>query len=125
MPNTRMVLSPADIYRIHNKRKKTYKNIWQILSDLQMLEEKWNVDWPFYLKKIRDKYNIDERTIKKYLKWFVYKIWRNSLILLDDSDLLVIKETITAMRRFENLSKNHQKLAKYITYNMISWQTQN
>ena len=123
MINSKYILSPTDIYKMHNKRKRTYKKIWQIITDIYSDQVNNIQTETLYLKKLRIKYNIDERTLKRYLKGYIFKIWRNSILILNDLDLHVINETIMTVNKYLELKEKNQRLAKYIVYNKITWQT--
>lgn len=115
-------LTNIDIYRIHNKRKKTYKNIWFMLNDLY---NKIKFDWwikhsiELWVSKIWLAYKIDTRTIKRYLKPFIYKEWNRSKLILNEFDLYTIEKAIEISTQYEIQKEKHKKIIKYIIYSKI------
>jgi len=113
MANT---IAIEDIWRIQNKRIKTYKKIWSFLCDIKRKLEEWEQVDDITMKQIYKDYNIEPRTQQRYFWQYLHKIWRKKILLLTQNDILAFNEVINIYKQYMLLPDKQQKLIKYIIY---------
>jgi len=105
-----------DIWRIQNKRLKTYKKIWAFLCDMKLKLERGEQTEDITMKQIYKEYNIEPRTQTRYFKEYLHKLGRKKILLLTQNDILAFNEVIQIFKQFKSLPDRQQKLIKYIIY---------
>lgn len=112
-------LTPADLYKIQNKRIKTYRKIWYFFYDFAKRIEKWEDLSEYRIGAIHKEYWIDPRTSRKYFWQFFYKIWTKKIFSFTKKDIMVINQIITWYKDYYNLNKAQSRMAKYLIYFLI------
>jgi hypothetical protein len=113
-------LTILDYIKIKNKRIWTYRKIWWFFYDISKRYLFWSIKTDNYnTTDLKKDYEIDPRTIKKYVWEFIYKeSWKNILILKKE-DIILIDQSIWIYKDYQNLPYARQKMIKFLIYFLL------
>ncbi len=115
-------LSIQDIYKIRNKRIKTYRKIWECLYNIAKEYKLNNKKFEEYkISDLYHEYNIDPRTANKYFWEFFVKIWNKKFFIIWNSEIDLINEIIISYKKYTWLNKKQYKMSKYIIYFLLQF----
>jgi len=90
-----------------------------MVYDIYLLEVNKQIKDTLNLNFLHNKYNIDHRTLKRYLSDYLYKIGKERILVFNNEDINYISETIHQVKRFKEVNKKHKKAIKYLTYFLL------
>ena len=115
-----MSLLIQDIYRIHNKRVKTYRKIWYFFYDISQRYKNNDIQQIDYLTSdIKREYWIDPRTAKKYFWQFLFTVSRKNVFIFKKEDIILINQIVWLFKDYANLPTGRQRMSKYVIYFLL------
>lgn len=93
------------------------EKIWALLYQMY-LENTNELSW---VKNICSLLKMDPRVLQKHIWFRIYEQWgrQNSILAIDQEDMLVIEETKDMFDRLSTISRDKQKIAQYVFLHLL------